>query len=66
MQLMILDAVDMNWLKCAQANMQSDLGAFDAALTDSVNDLRGEMQACSRSSYRTSLARVDSLVTFPI
>jgi hypothetical protein len=51
MELMILDAIDADRLESSQADVQRDLGSLDAALMDSVENLRGEMETGRGRGY---------------
>jgi len=45
MDLVIFHALDAYWLECAKADVQCDLGAFNAALMNAVEDFWSEVKA---------------------
>ena len=45
MNLVIFDAVDADRLKSSQADMKRDLGGYNSALADAVENLGSEVQA---------------------
>ena len=63
---MILDPVDADWLESSQADVQRDLGGLDAALTDSVENLRCEMKTGGGRGYRSALLGIDGLIALAI
>jgi len=62
----ILDAIDADRLESSQADVQRDVGGLDAALTDSVENLRGEMEAGRGRGYGSALLRIDGLIALAI
>jgi len=65
-EFVILDALDVDGLKCSQADVQGNLGGLDPAPADAVEDFRGEMKACGRSGDGTAPIGIDGLVAFAI
>ncbi len=66
MEFVILDLVDADWLESSQADVQGDLGGLDAALTDSVQNLRGEVETGGGRGYRSALLGIDGLIALAI
>ncbi len=62
MDFMVFHAVDAHRLKSPQTNVQGDLGGFDAALADAIENFGSEMETRGGSGNRSSLARVDGLI----
>ena len=63
---MIFDALDADGLKCPQANVQCDLGGFDSALADALENFRSEVKPGGGSGDRTGLLGIDGLVALAI
>lgn len=66
MQPVLLDPFDANGLEGTQPDMQSNLGAFDAPILESGQDLGSEVKTGSWSSDRTALPGIHGLVTLPV
>src|SRR5277367_4266368 len=66
MDLMIFHFFHADRLKCAQANMQSNFGGFNAALADASENFGSEMQSCRRRSDGASFTGKDGLVAFAV
>jgi hypothetical protein len=66
MQLMLLHHFLAYRLKGSQADMQRDLGRFDSALANRVEDLSREVQPGRGCSYRARRFCVDRLVMLAI
>jgi hypothetical protein len=62
----IFDSIHANGLESPQADVQGDLGGFDATLADAVEDCRSEVKAGSGSCDRPVLLGIDSLVALEI
>ncbi len=65
-ELVILDAIDADRLESSQADVQRDPGGLDAALTDSVENLRGEVETGGGRGYRSPLLGIDGLIAIAI
>ena len=50
-EFVILDAIDPDRLESSQADVQRDIGSLDAALTNSVENLRSEMETGGGRGY---------------
>lgn len=66
MDFVILDALDADWLKSSEADVQGDIDCSDAALADAVKDFRREMEAGGRSGYGAPLPGIDGLIAFAV
>jgi hypothetical protein len=64
--LVILDALDPDWLKRPQADMEGDVDGFDSALADAVEDFRGEVETGGRSCNGAALLSIDGLVALAV
>ena len=65
-EFVILDAIDADRLECSEPDVQRDFGGLDAALTDSVENLRSEVKARSGRGYRSALLSIDGLIALAI
>lgn len=66
MDTVLFDLFDVDRLKRAQADVQGDLGRFDAAGAYFVQDLRSEVQSRRGGRDRAALAGVHRLITLPV
>ncbi len=64
MQLVVFHFFNSHRLEGAESDVQRDLGNFDSASTNLLEDLRGEVQTGRRRRYRSPRLRIDGLVTF--
>src|SRR5271157_1118035 len=53
-------------LKRSEADVQRDLGSFDSALANAVQDVRREVQTRSRRGDRTQWLGVNGLILLPV
>ncbi|MBS1249501.1 MAG: hypothetical protein MAG431_01081 [Chloroflexi bacterium] len=56
----------MNGGKCIQANVEGEIGKFNALGTQSLYEAGGEMQSRCGSGRRANFLRVDGLVAFRV
>src|SRR5258706_3363755 len=66
MESVILHAFRPHRLKCAEANVQGDLGNFDTAPANTLQDFRGEVQARGRRGHRSSRSGIDRLIAVTV
>jgi hypothetical protein len=65
-EFVIFDATDADRLEGSEADVQRDIDGLDAALTDSVENLRREVETGGRRGYRSALIRIDGLIALAI
>ncbi len=66
MQLVLFDLLDADWLKCTQSDVESDFCGFDAAVEETGENLRGEVEAGGGGGNRSALPGVDGLIAIAI
>jgi hypothetical protein len=66
MEFVIFDLLGVDWLEGSEADLECDFGGLDAALVDSIEDFRSEMQAGGRGCYRSRRLGIDGLIAFAI
>src|SRR5215469_8178180 len=65
-QTMFFNLLHPHRLKCSQPDVQGDFGNLDPALANAIEDLRREVQACSRRRHRSWFFRIDRLVAVAV
>src|ERR1700741_1077932 len=63
---MILNLLDADRLKRAEAHVECEFGSFDSAFMQPAQDFRREVKPRRRRRHRAALAGVDGLVAFAI
>ena len=65
-KLVIFDTILMHRLESSQADVKCEFGCFNSASCQLLQDLRREVQTRGWSSYRSTLACIDRLITFAV
>ena len=58
--------LDADWLKCSQSYVERDFCGLDAAVAETGENLRGEVEAGGGSGYGSTLAGVDGLIAIAV
>jgi len=66
MKFVIFNAVDPDWLKSSQADMEGNLSSLDAALPNAIQDFGSEVKAGGGSGGRSTLLGIDGLIALAV